>query len=70
MYKRQDRKLWGENHRYNYTGPDGIFGNADDNQDLGQFTDRTGYHRLDENKSYRDRGGKYMGQKGVTLPRA
>ncbi len=56
-YKRQERKLWGENRRYNYTGPDGILGNTDDNQDLGQFTDRTGYHRLDENATYRDRGG-------------
>ena len=56
-YQRQERKLWGENRRYNYTGPDGILGTADDNQDLGQFTDTTGYHRLDENATYRDRGG-------------
>jgi TonB-dependent receptor len=55
-YQRQERKLWGENRRYNYAGPDGVFGNADDNRDLGQFTDITGYHRLDE-KTYAERGG-------------
>ncbi|MFM9953636.1 MAG: TonB-dependent receptor [Opitutaceae bacterium] len=56
-YQRQERKLWGENRRYNFAGLDGVFGNADDNRDLGQFTDNTGYHRKDENATYRDRGG-------------
>jgi TonB-dependent receptor len=56
-YQQQSRKLWADNRRYNYTGPDGILNTADDNRDLGQFTDTTGYHRLDENKWYKDRGG-------------
>ncbi|MSU50820.1 MAG: TonB-dependent receptor [Opitutus sp.] len=56
-FQRQERDLWGENRRYNYTGPDRIFGTADDNAGIGQFTDTTGYHRLDENATYRDRGG-------------
>jgi TonB-dependent receptor len=37
LYKQQSRKLWNDNRRYNYTGPDGVFGTADDNRDLGQF---------------------------------
>ncbi len=56
-WQRQTRRQVSINRRYNYAGHDGILGNADDNRDLGQFTDRTGYHRLDENASYRDRGG-------------
>lgn len=57
IYKRQERDLWGDNRRYNFSGADGVLGNADDNQGLGQFTDVTGYHRKDEDKAYRDRGG-------------
>ena len=56
-WQRQTRRQVSINRRYNYAGNDGIFGNADDNRDLGQFTDRTGYHRRDEDDSYRDRGG-------------
>ena len=55
-YQTQSRKLWGDSRRYNYAGADGIFGTADDNRDLGQFTDTTGYHRMDE-KVYGERGG-------------
>ncbi|MBI4621959.1 MAG: carboxypeptidase-like regulatory domain-containing protein, partial [Verrucomicrobia bacterium] len=55
--QQQSRKYWAASRRYNYTGPDGILGTADDNQDLGQFTDTTGYHRKDEDKWYRSRGG-------------
>jgi iron complex outermembrane receptor protein len=56
-YKRQERDLWGNNRRFNFTGADTIFGTADDNQGLGQFTDTTGYHRRDEEKAYGGRGG-------------
>ena len=38
-YNRQERKIWSNNRRFNFTGPDGILGNADDNQDIGQFKD-------------------------------
>jgi iron complex outermembrane receptor protein len=55
--KRQERDLWGSNRRFNFTGADTIFGTADDNQGLGQFTDTTGYHRKDEQKAYGGRGG-------------
>jgi TonB-dependent receptor len=56
-WQRQTRRQVSINRRYNFAGNDGILGNADDNRDLGQFTDRTGYHKLDEDASYRDRGG-------------
>jgi TonB-dependent receptor len=56
-WQRQTRRQVSVNRRYNFAGADGIFGNADDNRGLGQFTDRTGYHRLDEEDSYADRGG-------------
>jgi TonB-dependent receptor len=55
-YQSQSRKLWNTNRRYNYTGPDGIRGNADDNQGIGQFTDTALYHERDA-RVYRDRGG-------------
>jgi iron complex outermembrane receptor protein len=35
--QQQSRKLWNDPRRYNYTGPDGVFGNADDNVGLIQF---------------------------------
>jgi iron complex outermembrane receptor protein len=56
-WQRQTRRQVSINRRYNFAGADGIFGNADDNRGLGQFTDRTGYHRRDEEDSYADRGG-------------
>ncbi|MBM4058695.1 MAG: TonB-dependent receptor, partial [Planctomycetes bacterium] len=56
-FKRQHRDLWGYNRRYSFTGPDGVLGNADDAVGIGQFTDTTGYHRLDEEKAYGSRGG-------------
>ena len=55
-YQSQSRKLWNTNRRYNYTGPDGVLGNADDNRNIGQFTDTALYHERDA-RVYRDRGG-------------
>jgi TonB-dependent receptor len=56
-FQRQGRKLWSENRRYNYAGADGVFGNADDNRDLAQFVDTTGYHREIEDKYFKSNGG-------------
>lgn len=55
--QRQSRKIWEGSRRYNYTGPDGIYGTADDNKDLAQFLDRTGIVTTDQEKYYKDRGG-------------
>lgn len=54
-WQQQSRKLWAENRRYNYTGPDGILGTADDNRDLAQFLDTVLDH--DDEKIFRARGG-------------
>jgi iron complex outermembrane receptor protein len=35
----QNRKRWSWARGYSYTGPDGVLGTADDNQNLGQFTE-------------------------------
>lgn len=56
-YRNQSRKLWSASRMYNYTGPDGILGTADDNDNIGQFTDTTGLHRPDEDRSFKHRGG-------------
>ena len=55
-YQRQERKTERNTYAYTFAGPDGIVGTADDNQNLGQFFDRSGYHGDDE-KSYAARGG-------------
>ena len=57
LHQQQSRKLWNDPHRYNYTGPDGILGTADDNLDLGQFQEDSYISTSDENKYYKGRGG-------------
>ena len=57
LWREQTRKVWSESRRYDYAGADGIFGNADDNLNLGQFLDTTEYHKDDEERNFKDRGG-------------
>lgn len=57
LWREQTRKVWSESRRYNYAGADGIFGNADDNVNLAQFLDTTAYHKDDEERNFRNRGG-------------
>lgn len=57
LWREQTRKVWSEARRYNYAGRDGIFGNADDNLNLGQFLDTTEYHKDDEERNFKNRGG-------------
>ncbi len=38
-WQSQNRKRWSVARAYSYTGPDGVLGTADDNRDLGQFTE-------------------------------
>ena len=52
----QRRHLWQDPRRYNYTGPDGVFGTADDNTGLGQFAEAP-RGTSDEDKYYKNRGG-------------
>lgn len=55
-YQQQQRKIWQDPRRYNYTGPDGILNTADDNVGLSQFTD---IHKPteDELKFFKHEGG-------------
>ena len=56
-YQQQYRKLWQDPRRYNYTGPDGILGNADDNVGIAQFLDNPHIATKDEDKYFKNRGG-------------
>ena len=55
--QKQKRKLWQDPRRYNYTGPDGIRGTADDNQDLAQFREEPHAATGDEEDLFTNRGG-------------
>jgi TonB-dependent receptor len=57
LWREQTRKVWSESRRYNYAGADGVFGNADDNQNMAQFLDTTNYHQDDEERNFKNRGG-------------
>src|SRR5690606_33397360 len=41
-FREQSREVWSNPHQYRYVGPDGIFGNADD--ELGQFLESSDQH--------------------------
>lgn len=58
-YNRERRKLASDNKRYNYTGPDGVAGTADDNRDIGQFLDTTSpwLTHADFRQYFKDPGG-------------
>ena len=56
-YQYQKRKLWQDPRRYNWTGPDGILGNADDNVGIAQFLDNPHIATADEDKFFKNRGG-------------
>ncbi len=56
-YQHQRRKLWTDPRRYNWTGPDGVLGNSDDNVGIGQFADVPHIPTDDEDKYYKNRGG-------------
>lgn len=56
-YQEQRRHLWQDPRRYNYTGPDGVLGTADDNVGLAQFADIPHEATTDEDKYFRDKGG-------------
>lgn len=66
-YKQQSRKLWAENRRYNYTGPDGLLGTADDNRDLAQFADYVIDHKDEE--IFKARGGAPIWPSPYGVPR-
>ncbi|MBI4621813.1 MAG: TonB-dependent receptor [Verrucomicrobia bacterium] len=55
-YQQQRRKLWNWSRPYDYTGPDGVLGTADDRQDLAQFTETAGRTRDIEAHYFKDRG--------------
>jgi iron complex outermembrane recepter protein len=55
-YQLQERETGQNTFTYTFAGPDGIAGTADDNLNLGQFTDTTDYHAKDE-RTYASRGG-------------
>ena len=57
LWREQTRKVWSESRRYNYAGRDGIFGNGDDNLNMAQFLDTSNYHKDDEERNFRNRGG-------------
>jgi iron complex outermembrane recepter protein len=56
-YQYQHRHLWNDPRRYNYTGLDGILGNADDNLSISQFADIPHTRTADEDKYFKNRGG-------------
>jgi hypothetical protein len=43
-YRQQSRKIWRDPLTFNYAGPDGVLGNADDSGHLAQFLDTSGYY--------------------------
>ncbi|MBI4622607.1 MAG: TonB-dependent receptor [Verrucomicrobia bacterium] len=53
-YQRQNRHLWQNPRRYDFTGPDGVLGTADDNVGLEQFAYPEHKVTTDENKWFRD----------------
>lgn len=55
LYKEQKRKVWSWSRRFNYAGPDGIAGNADDTANLRQFGLSRG-PTSDEHAYFIDRG--------------
>ncbi|MSU50545.1 MAG: TonB-dependent receptor [Opitutus sp.] len=55
--QRQSRRFGNENRRYNFAGPDGTLGNADDSRDYAQFADIPHLATDDEIKYFRNRGG-------------
>jgi iron complex outermembrane receptor protein len=55
-FQEQRRNVWNQTRTFNYTGPDGILGNADDNADISKFLDLRP-HPHDEIEYYKDRGG-------------
>ena len=57
--QKQNRHLWQNPRRYNYTGPDGVLNTADDNVGLAQFAYPEHKMTTDEEKWYKDpRTGK------------
>jgi iron complex outermembrane receptor protein len=71
--QQQDRHLWQNPRRYNYTGPDGILNTADDNEGLEQFAYPEHRVTTDENKWFRDANGKlppWMNAYGVARHQA
>ncbi|MBI4625507.1 MAG: TonB-dependent receptor, partial [Verrucomicrobia bacterium] len=68
-YQSQERKLWRETHRYRFAGADGVYGNADDNKDLGQFTERTGIAQEIDDHYFKDRGGAPVWPSGYAIAR-
>jgi TonB-dependent receptor len=69
----QSRKLWQNPRRYNYTGPDGILGTADDNEGLAQFAYPEHRVTTDEDKWFRGTNGKlppWMNAYGVARHQA
>ncbi len=71
--QQQNRKLWQNPRRYNYTGPDGVLNTADDNVGLEQFAYPEHKITTDEEKWYRGTNGKlppWMNAYGVARHQA
>jgi TonB-dependent receptor len=64
-YQQQSRTYWQDPRRYNYTGPDGVTGNADDNVGLDQFADIGGAVHGDQDKVFKDARVPWMNGFGV-----